>query len=368
MNPTEIPPKSRRAPRILLKKSARAHYHIVSRVVDRSFPLTDTDKEAFQRPAFGGWQSSAASCVCSLMPSLDNHFHLLVEVPASPGEPDDEELSRRGQVWLYGQERKGQPLSFFRIEPGASRQAGGTTVERMRTLLIGRMASLPNVRKESSSSASPSSTTGSTTACGTLWEDRFHSVFGGRFQCLRFDCGGGLHRSELRACGARARPQGLSVQRVWGSSGHTARGFAPVSLVCEACSGLCRIHRAKIGCALSSPPSLSPGLTRARGATVLEKWALEQHPYAKTEKQKLSATEVAALSASIHDAGSYHRDESLHPGVGTENKSVYYPKKRSKETPSPLNLFHRGYSPVSSPLKSGKPHQFSCFPQFRPCS
>ncbi|MCC5841059.1 MAG: transposase [Opitutales bacterium] len=164
-----IPPKSRRAPRILTR-GARAYYHVVSRVVDRSFRLTDVDKEVFR----GLLRRVEAFCGVRVLTYaiLDNHFHLLVEVPASPGEPDDEELRRRARL-LYGDERKGQPLSFFRIDRALA--AGGDIRERMRALLIGRMGSLPmfvKILKQRFSIIYNRKHD----RLGTLWEERFHSV------------------------------------------------------------------------------------------------------------------------------------------------------------------------------------------------
>jgi putative transposase len=164
-----IPPKSRRAPRIICK-GARAYYHVVSRVVDRSFRLRDVDKEAFRDLK----RRVATFCGVQVLTYavLDNHFHLLVEVPASAGEPGDDELRRRARL-LYGEERKGQPLSFFRVDRALA--AGGETRERMRALLIGRMASLPmfvKILKQRFSIIYNRKHD----RLGTLWEDRFHSV------------------------------------------------------------------------------------------------------------------------------------------------------------------------------------------------
>lgn len=164
-----IPPKSRRAPRIL-RKGVRAHYHVVSRVADRAFRLTDTEKETFRDLL----RRVADFCGVQVLTYalLDNHFHLLVEVPASPGDLDDEELRRRSR-FLYGNERKGQPLSYFRIDQALA--AGGETREGMRRLLLGRMASLPmfvKILKQRFSLLYNRKHD----RLGTLWEDRFHSV------------------------------------------------------------------------------------------------------------------------------------------------------------------------------------------------
>ncbi|MCC5841349.1 MAG: transposase [Opitutales bacterium] len=139
-------------------------------MIDRSFRLTDVEKAVFRDLL----RRVAEFCGVQVLTYaiLDNHFHLLVEVPASPGELDDEELRRRGRL-LYGEERKGQPLSFFRIDRALA--AGGESRERMRALLIGRMGSLPmfvKILKQRFSIIHNRKHD----RLGTLWEDRFHSV------------------------------------------------------------------------------------------------------------------------------------------------------------------------------------------------
>lgn len=164
-----IPPKSRRAPRILTR-GCRGYYHVVSRVVDRSFRLTDVDKEVFRSLM----RRVADFCGVGVLTYaiLDNHFHLLVEVPASPGEPDDDELRRRARL-IYGDEGRGQPLSYFRIDRALA--AGGEIRENMRALLIGRMGSLPMFVKILKQRFSILHNRRQD-RLGTLWEDRFHSV------------------------------------------------------------------------------------------------------------------------------------------------------------------------------------------------
>lgn len=162
-----IPPKSRRMPRILRKGAC---YHVVSRVCGRAFLLRDGEKETFRDLLV----RVSGFCGVRLLTYalMDNHFHLLVQVPASPGELSDEELRERSRL-LYGNERKRQPLSFDRIDRAL--RAGGETRLAMRRLLLGRMASLPmfvKILKQRFSLIYNRTHD----RVGTLWEGRFRSV------------------------------------------------------------------------------------------------------------------------------------------------------------------------------------------------
>lgn len=164
-----VPARSRRVPRLLQRKGA-ACYHVVSRIHDRAYLLTDGEKEIFRDLL----RRVAGFCGVTILTYalLDNHFHLLVEVPEGAGEVDDEALLKRASL-LYGNERKGQPLSYARI--ALALKAGGDTRERMRRLLIERMASLPMFVKILKQRYSVLYNR-KHDRLGTLWEDRFHSV------------------------------------------------------------------------------------------------------------------------------------------------------------------------------------------------
>jgi putative transposase len=147
-----------------------AVYHVVSRVCGQEFLLTDVEKEAFRDLL----ARVAGFCGVEVITFalLDNHFHLLIDVPGKVGELSDEALLERARL-LYGKERKGQPLSMARIE-GALR-VGGEVREAMRGLLMGRMASLPmfvKILKQRYSILFNRKYD----RVGTLWEGRFRSV------------------------------------------------------------------------------------------------------------------------------------------------------------------------------------------------
>ena len=80
--------------RYLIADSPIAHYHCVSRVVDRRFVFGERERDVFrtimrQVEAFSGVRVLTWTI-------LSNHFHLLLEVTAPPPEPlsDDEFLER----------------------------------------------------------------------------------------------------------------------------------------------------------------------------------------------------------------------------------------------------------------------------------
>jgi putative transposase len=165
-----IPVKSRRKPRAGVGKGVDAVHHVVSRVCGQEFLLTDVEKETFR----GLLGRVAGFCGIEVITYalLDNHFHLLVEVPGRVGDLSDEVLIERARL-IFGNERKGQPLSMVRIE-GALRQ-GGAVREAMRGLLMGRMASLPMFMKILKQRYSILFNR-KYDRVGTLWEGRFRSV------------------------------------------------------------------------------------------------------------------------------------------------------------------------------------------------
>jgi putative transposase len=164
-----IPKKSRRFPRAQRKGMDSIH-HVMSRVCGQAFLLTDVEKEAFRSLL----ERVAGFCGVKVLTYalLDNHFHLLIEVPANAGDLSDEALLQRARL-LYGKERKSQPLSMARIE--AALRVGGEVRVAMRALLMGRMASLPLFMKILKQRYSILFNR-KYDRMGTLWEGRFRSV------------------------------------------------------------------------------------------------------------------------------------------------------------------------------------------------
>ena len=168
-----VPGKVRRLPRACAPEGCDGYYHVVSRINGRARLLTDTRREGF-RELLG---RVADFCGVEVLTYcfMENHFHLLVRVPGELGEIDDEELLRRSAL-LYGAppSRGRQPLSLAGIRGALER---GTAEEReaMRSLLLGRMGSLPMFVKilKQRFSLRYNREHG---RLGTLWEGPFRSV------------------------------------------------------------------------------------------------------------------------------------------------------------------------------------------------
>jgi len=154
------------------KNAKVAHYHCLSRVVDRRFILGPDEKEHFIR-LMRGYETFCGVKVITFC-VLSNHFHILVEVPRRPAPellPDDKELIRRVRAakYSYSAGTLEQNLEGFRSEGHHS------AAEELRERFFVRMWDVSwfmkmlkqrfthwynrrNGRK------------------GTLWEERFRSV------------------------------------------------------------------------------------------------------------------------------------------------------------------------------------------------
>jgi putative transposase len=74
-------------------------YHVISRIVDRRFVLGTEEKERFR--TLMRMQEKFTGCRALSYCLMDNHFHLLLEVPtmAETGLPDDELLKRLSAIY-----------------------------------------------------------------------------------------------------------------------------------------------------------------------------------------------------------------------------------------------------------------------------
>ncbi len=143
-------------------------YHVVSRIVDRTFRLDDREKEVFR----GTMRRAAAFCGVRVLTYavMANHFHLLVEVPEPTGV-DESELVRRMTI-LYG---KAHVANALRQWAEWRRTGAGHLVEEQQGRLRARMFDLSAFVKTVKQRYSMSYN-GRYGRRGTLWEDRFKSV------------------------------------------------------------------------------------------------------------------------------------------------------------------------------------------------
>ena len=143
-------------------------YHVVSRIVDRTFRMDDKEKETFRNMM----RRAEAFCGIRVLTYavMANHFHLLVEVPERT-EVDEPELVRRMTI-LYGKVYVANALRQW----AEWRRTGATyLVEEQQNRLRARMfdisAFVKTVKQRYSMSYN-----GRHGRRGTLWEDRFKSV------------------------------------------------------------------------------------------------------------------------------------------------------------------------------------------------
>jgi putative transposase len=166
-----LPKRGRRRPRVLGRPGKSAVYHVVSRTCGQEFLLGAVEKERM-RDLIG---RVAAFCGVELLTYciLDNHFHLLVEVPGEVGDLSDAELIRRAGYLYGGKVRPGQPLTLAMVEGALA--LGGATRAYMRDLLLRRMGSLPMFVKVLKQRFSIGYNRLNERK-GTLWEGPFRSV------------------------------------------------------------------------------------------------------------------------------------------------------------------------------------------------
>ncbi|MDA1044549.1 MAG: transposase [Verrucomicrobia bacterium] len=155
-----------RMPRI--KQAGNGWYHVISRIVDRQMLLDDDEKRRFctlmrATEAFSGVQLLNHTV-------LDNHFHLLVHVPAAKSLSDEEMLGRLNQLYTpayVNQVRR--ELALYR--------AGGDchAAERLRNKYICRMHDISQFAKTLKQRFTQSYNRRHKRK-GTLWEERFKSV------------------------------------------------------------------------------------------------------------------------------------------------------------------------------------------------
>lgn len=157
--------------RRVVVRGRAATYHVIARTAGQAMLLGAEEKEMFRQQM----RSVAYFCGVHVLTFcvLDNHAHLLVEVPEAKPDPDDAELIKRSAALYGGRERSRHALSLDRIR-GALAE-GGLSRDRMRGMLIGRMCDLSMFAKllQQRFSIWYNRTHG---RHGTLWSGRFKSV------------------------------------------------------------------------------------------------------------------------------------------------------------------------------------------------
>ena len=164
--------------RYLISDSPVAHYHCVSRVVDRRFVFGERERDVFrmilrQVEAFSGVKVLTWTI-------LSNHFHVLVEVTAPPPEPlSDDEILARCRA-LYPRDR----MDAIAMEFEGAQRLGGGVLQQLRAKYLARMWDLSEFMKTLKQKFT-SWFNRQHDRVGTLWESRFKGVLvEGSWACL----------------------------------------------------------------------------------------------------------------------------------------------------------------------------------------
>lgn len=152
-----------------IKGVGRSCYHCMSRIVHRRFLMGNTEKEYFLRlmRRVEGFCDVQVLTYCL----LDNHFHILIEVPEPEELIGDAELFRR-MSFLYGE----KAIQAFARELAKWRAEGRDDIaEGLKRRYLHRMHDLSEFMKTLKQRCTQwyNRRNGKT---GTLWEARFKSV------------------------------------------------------------------------------------------------------------------------------------------------------------------------------------------------
>ena len=151
-------------------------YHVISRVVDRRFVLGTEEKEKFR--TLMRMQENFTGCRALSYCLMDNHFHLLLEVPpmAEGGISDDELLNRLsaiyGEAFVAGVAKE---LADARKADYTEENGMSEAVEAIHKRFTYRMQDLAEFMKGLLQRFTQWFNRAHSRS-GTLWEDRFKSV------------------------------------------------------------------------------------------------------------------------------------------------------------------------------------------------
>ena len=150
-----------------VKAEGAAYYHIVSRVIERRMVMGELEKEKFRTLL----RAVAGFCGVEVLTYalLDNHFHLLVQVPEAQVISDGEFIRRLGLV--YGKEH----VTSVRMGLEGARAEGAETAERYKRQYTYRMYEVSEFMKMLKQRYTQWHNKRQARH-GTLWEQRFKSI------------------------------------------------------------------------------------------------------------------------------------------------------------------------------------------------
>ena len=155
-----------RGPRV--KEQGEGYYHMVSRIVDRRMIFDTHEKERFRNVLRRTEAFSGVDILTYTI--LDNHFHLLIHVPARRDVPDEEFLQRLGHLYDSIMVKNMADELRNRRAEGQSEAA-----EALKTEFTYRMFDLSEFAKTLKQRITQSYNRRHGRK-GTLWEERFKSI------------------------------------------------------------------------------------------------------------------------------------------------------------------------------------------------
>ncbi len=152
----------------LKETGKRACYHVMSRVVDRRMVLGGDEKEHFRQLMRAVEGYSGVHVLTYAI--LDNHFHLLLEVP-EPEEVSDEELLRR-LGFLYAPDQVGRIADWIKGYRESGEDAAADLVKERYTRRMYDLSEFVKTLKQKYTQWHNRRLG----RRGTLWEERFKSM------------------------------------------------------------------------------------------------------------------------------------------------------------------------------------------------
>lgn len=199
--------------RARIKLAGEGFYHVMSRIVRREFWIDDEEKrhlldEIRRAAAFSGVELYTYAL-------MDNHFHLLVRVPAKR-DVDDNELRRR-MTTLYGQKRTN---ALFTAWSTWEQQGLSVRAEAAKTRLKARMHDLSHFCKTFKERYTQAyNRRHGNAGAGTIWGGRFQSVLLEGSSNVLMTVAAYIHLNPVRAGIVSS-----SAQSLWTGFGSACRG------------------------------------------------------------------------------------------------------------------------------------------------
>ena len=145
------------------------YYHVISRVIGQCYFLGTDEKDVFRDMMWRVAEFSGVQIITYAV--MDNHFHMLIQVPEAEDIEEDEILRRMGLIY-----RDRDWVRVFRQYERVKDSGSKTWLEEWLKKYTDRMWNLSEFMKTLKSRYTIWYNTNHEDRVGTLWSDRFRSV------------------------------------------------------------------------------------------------------------------------------------------------------------------------------------------------